>query len=248
MFVFTLLASVLVALPATSASAATSVFINEIHYDNDGADDDEFVEIAGPAGTDLCGLDRGALQRQRRRSSMFTTPLSWPVRFPTRTRASALSASCRAGIQNGSPDGLALVDGIDGRAVPLLRGVVHGRRRSGCRHDQRRILGSSEASTTPGRRVAPTDRQRHDVRGLHLDRDPSRTRTVRSTPARSFGGTPTPPDIVINEVDYDQVGTDAAEFLELKNVGVSTAEPRRVERRAGERQRAAALRSTTRSP
>ena len=27
-----------------------SVFINEIHYDNAGADQDEFVEIAGPAG------------------------------------------------------------------------------------------------------------------------------------------------------------------------------------------------------
>ena len=31
------------------------VFINEIHYDNDGADTNEGVEIAGPAGTDLSG-------------------------------------------------------------------------------------------------------------------------------------------------------------------------------------------------
>ena len=28
-----------------------SVFVNEIHYDNDGADISEGVEIAGPAGT-----------------------------------------------------------------------------------------------------------------------------------------------------------------------------------------------------
>ena len=25
--------------------------------------------------------------------------------------------------------------------------------------------------------------------------------------------------VVINEVDYDQIGTDSAEFLELKNIG-----------------------------
>ncbi|MEZ5000823.1 MAG: hypothetical protein R2727_09375 [Bacteroidales bacterium] len=34
---------------------AQSVFINEIHYDNDGTDVDEGIEIAGPAGTDLTG-------------------------------------------------------------------------------------------------------------------------------------------------------------------------------------------------
>ena len=38
-----------------SALAQTTVFINEIHYDNAGADQNEGVEIAGPAGTDLTG-------------------------------------------------------------------------------------------------------------------------------------------------------------------------------------------------
>ena len=33
----------------------TSVFINEFHYDNAGADTGEFVEVAGTAGTDLTG-------------------------------------------------------------------------------------------------------------------------------------------------------------------------------------------------
>ena len=35
--------------------AATTVFINEFHYDNDGTDVGEFVEIAAPAGTSLTG-------------------------------------------------------------------------------------------------------------------------------------------------------------------------------------------------
>ena len=30
-----------------------TVFINEIHYDNTGTDAGEFIEIAGPAGTNL---------------------------------------------------------------------------------------------------------------------------------------------------------------------------------------------------
>lgn len=35
----------------------------------------------------------------------------------------------------------------------------------------------------------------------------------------AFAGAPAAAQVVINEVDYDQVGTDTAEFLELKNVG-----------------------------
>lgn len=37
------------------AGHASTVFINEFHYDNDGTDVGEFVEIAGLAGTDLTG-------------------------------------------------------------------------------------------------------------------------------------------------------------------------------------------------
>jgi predicted extracellular nuclease len=33
-----------------------------------------------------------------------------------------------------------------------------------------------------------------------------------------------PPDLVINEVDYDQPSTDTAEFLEIKNVGATTVD------------------------
>ena len=52
-------AMAIAALPAGSALAFTedpaTVWINEIHYDNIGADADEFVEIAGPADTTLTG-------------------------------------------------------------------------------------------------------------------------------------------------------------------------------------------------
>ncbi|REE83577.1 putative secreted protein (Por secretion system target) [Lutibacter oceani] len=39
----------------TLSFGQTDVFINEIHYDNSGADIDEGIEIAGPSGTDLSG-------------------------------------------------------------------------------------------------------------------------------------------------------------------------------------------------
>ncbi len=39
----------------TEVNAASTIFINEIHYDNTGGDAGEGVEIAGPAGTDLSG-------------------------------------------------------------------------------------------------------------------------------------------------------------------------------------------------
>ena len=36
-----------------SPAAGQSIFINEVHYDNKGKDSGEYVEIAGPAKTDL---------------------------------------------------------------------------------------------------------------------------------------------------------------------------------------------------
>jgi uncharacterized protein len=91
------------------AAAAISVFINEIHYDNTGTDAGEAIEIAGPAGTDLTGwsivlyngaggaaYDTDALSGviPNQQNGFGTVSLSYPVN----------------GIQNGSPDGIALVN------------------------------------------------------------------------------------------------------------------------------------------
>ena len=39
----------------TGGPRDAAVWVNEIHYDNAGADQNEFIEVAGPAGTDLAG-------------------------------------------------------------------------------------------------------------------------------------------------------------------------------------------------
>lgn len=86
----------------------TNVFINEIHYDNDGADTDEGVEVAGPAGTDLTGWSIESYNGNTS-SSYGTEPLSGTIPNENSTGYGALWFPI-SGLQNGAPDGVALVD------------------------------------------------------------------------------------------------------------------------------------------
>ncbi len=84
-----------------------AVFINEIHYDNAGTDAGELVEIAGPAGTDLTGWTLW-LYNGSGGAVYGSTALSGVI--PGRQNGyGALAFSYPSnGIQNGSPDGMAL--------------------------------------------------------------------------------------------------------------------------------------------
>lgn len=86
---------------------ATSIFVNEIHYDNAGADSGEGVEIAGPAGTDLGGWSL-ILYNGSNGSDYKTLTLSGSI--PDQANGFGTLAFWISGIQNGNPDGLALVD------------------------------------------------------------------------------------------------------------------------------------------
>lgn len=90
-----------------SYSQASTIFINEFHYDNISSDEGEAIEIAGEAMLNLLDwelvLYNGSTGNQYKTVTLsgsipdqqngFGT-ISWPVN----------------GIQNGSPDGIALVD------------------------------------------------------------------------------------------------------------------------------------------
>jgi hypothetical protein len=89
------------------AAAPTSPFVSEIHYDNAGADVGEFVEVEFPAGTSSEGWkvvlyngSGGAVYDAVSRQSLpsVTGPAVAVIDYPA-----------SAGVQNGSPDGLALV-------------------------------------------------------------------------------------------------------------------------------------------
>jgi hypothetical protein len=101
---------------------AQSVFINEIHYDNVGADADEGVEIAGPAGTDLTGWVV-RLYNGTNGTSYGVIVLSGTL--PDLCDGMGALFFPELGVQNGSPDGLALVDD-DGGVLQFLsyEGVI----------------------------------------------------------------------------------------------------------------------------
>ncbi len=93
-----------------------TVFINEIHYDNTGTDVGEFVEIAGVAGTNLAGWTL-VLYNGNGGAAYNTTDLSTFIIDDEGNGFGAFSVLI-SGIQNGSPDGIALVN--NGAVVQFL--------------------------------------------------------------------------------------------------------------------------------
>ncbi len=89
--------------------AQTPVFINEIHYDNTGTDADEAIEIAGPAGTDLTGWSL-VLYNGATGAVYDTDALSGLIPDLGGGFGVVFLAYAVNGIQNGSPDGIALVN------------------------------------------------------------------------------------------------------------------------------------------
>ncbi len=91
-------------------------WINEFHYDNEGIDTGEFVEVAGPAGTDLSGWTvvgyNGANGEVYRTVGLEGVLADQQNGYGTATFD-------LGSIQNGSPDGLALVD-EQGRVIEFF--------------------------------------------------------------------------------------------------------------------------------
>ena len=98
-----------VALPGGTASAAapTAPFLSEIHYDNGGADTGEFVEVHLPPGTGADGLS--VVLYNGNGGSAYATFELPAVLAPA--DAPAVVTAAAAGLQNGAPDGVALVRG-----------------------------------------------------------------------------------------------------------------------------------------
>lgn len=88
---------------------ATSVFINELHYDNTGTDVGEFIEIAAPMGTDLTGYSL-VLYNGNGGTVYGTIALSGVVANQSNGQGTIVVDFPSNGLQNGAPDGVALVD------------------------------------------------------------------------------------------------------------------------------------------
>jgi DNA/RNA endonuclease G (NUC1) len=97
-----------IAVQAVLTADLPPVRISEIHYDNGGADAGEAVEVEGPAGLNLAGW------------SIVLYNGNGGVTYGTLALSGTLADQCNGrgvvsvlapGLQNGSPDGLALVNG-----------------------------------------------------------------------------------------------------------------------------------------
>lgn len=96
--------------------APLTIFVSELHYENTGTDVNEGVEVEGPAGTDLAGW-RIELYNGNGGGVYDTIDLSGVI--PDLADGIGVLAFPIAGIQNGAPDAIALVD-PDGAVVELL--------------------------------------------------------------------------------------------------------------------------------
>jgi hypothetical protein len=88
---------------------AQSVFINEIHYDNAGGDAGEAIEVAGPAGTNLAGWTLLLYNGSASQRNVYQT-IGLTGTLPNQQSGCGTLSFSQAGIQNGAPDGIALVD------------------------------------------------------------------------------------------------------------------------------------------
>lgn len=100
-----------------------NVFVNEITYDPAGTDSGETIEVAGAAGTDLSGWKlvlyngNGGVAYAATGGSTAGIALSGTI--ADQSNGFGTLSFAAPGLQNGSPDGIALVDAL-GRVVQFI--------------------------------------------------------------------------------------------------------------------------------
>ncbi|SNS50857.1 hypothetical protein SAMN06893096_104422 [Geodermatophilus pulveris] len=103
-----------VGLPAVAAAAPATPYISEVHYDDAGDDTGEFVEVTLPPGTSSEGL--AVVRHDGNGSLPYETPAAPAlpvVTAPADAPAAVVVDHPADGLQNGAPDGLALVRGTE---------------------------------------------------------------------------------------------------------------------------------------
>jgi len=105
----------------TLSFGQTDVFINEIHYGNNGTASNEGVEIAGPSGTDLNGWN---IEFYNGNNSLVYATKSLSGIIPNLENSRGAIWFLKSGIQDG-PDGIALIDPL-GNVIQFLsyKGII----------------------------------------------------------------------------------------------------------------------------
>ena len=214
-------ASVLPILLTTSISFA-DVFISEIHYDNASSDTGEAIEISGETSTDLSGWS--IVLYNGSNGTVYNTI--------NLTGTTSASVDCGAnggtqvinfpanGLQNGSPDGIALVNNND-QIVEFLsyEGVVTATNGIAAGLDSIDI-GVSENSSTPighSLKLVNGVWSNPDANSFgECDTDVSAYSPTSPTSTPTPTPTPQPNEnIFISEIHYDNASTDTGEAIEI---------------------------------
>ena len=190
--------------------AQTTVFINEIHYDNTGTDEGEEIEIAGPAGTDLTGWEI-ILYNGSNGTVYDTDALAGTIPDDGSGFGFVTVAYPSNGIQNGSPDGIVLSDGVN--VIQFLSyegeltatdGIANGMTSTD--------IGVSETSSTPignSLQLMGTGSMYEDF--TWAAEIASNFGSVNDSQTFEGAG----PVVFINEIHYDNTGTDEGEEIEI---------------------------------
>lgn len=207
---------------------ASDVFINEFHYDNSGPSDiNEFVEVAGPAGTDLSGWSISAYNGSNG-TEYSSTPLTGVIDDEGNGGGALAFVYPTNGLQNGAPDALALVNPM-GAVVQFIsyEGVLMGV--GGPADGLTSIdVGVFETnSTSPGESLQLTGSGSQDV-------DFTWTGPVAESPGslnagQTYGGMgPALPDMYISELLFNPPGNapgsqdEPNEYIELRGTPGAT--------------------------
>ncbi len=101
----------------SNITPAPTAWINEFHYDNTGADVGEFIEIAGNAGLNLTGWS--IVLYNGTGGASYSPLITLSGTIPNQSNGFGTVSSAALGLQNGSPDGFALVNNL-GAVVQFL--------------------------------------------------------------------------------------------------------------------------------
>ena len=197
------------AIAATQTALAQSVFINEIHYDNAGTDVGEAIEIAGPAGTNLTGWEV-VLYNGSNGSVYRTEALSGPIPDIDSGFGMVVINLPTNGLQNGSPDGIALVNNGTVEQFLSYEGsfIANGGPADGMTSAD---IGVSEASSTPvGNSLQLTGSGSMAGDFTWADAQPNTFGATNT--GQTFASTAT---AFINEIHYDNSGGDVGEQFEI---------------------------------
>ncbi len=197
--------------------SSANVWINEIHYDNNSTDSLEGVEIAGRAGTNLSGYSLIAYNGTGG-ASYGTTALSGTLAASSGAYGFAFFAI--AGLQNGSPDGIALVDST-GAVVQFLSyegsfAATNGPALGLTSTD----IGVSEASTA----AVGSSLQLGGMGTSYADFTWQASQAHTNGTVNTNQTFPAVGTLWINELHYDNSGTDSGEGVELAGLAGTSLE------------------------